>query len=164
MTEKYFSFHGRLNRKPFIRRNLMLIFCNTIIIFTIILFAAFLGISKKDIPSAVFTIFTLPIQLSRLTLELRRLHDLNLSGWWLAGFIILPFFLILFLTPFILTNNNRHGLSLVGALCVGALAFYLSLFIIKGSIGPNDYGDDPLQPEVTIETIPKNPASIDLQK
>ena len=54
---------------------------------------------------------------SNIMMGVRRLHDLDLSGWWM---------LLLFVP---LVN----------------ILFYIYILFFKGTEGPNQYGEDPLQ-------------------
>ena len=59
-----------------------------------------------------------------IPIGVKRLHDLNMSGWWIL-FKFLPF---------------------------GNLLFYLMLGVLKGTSGPNRFGPDPLAPtEVDVD-------------
>ena len=61
-------------------------------------------------------ILALAILLPSICVSIRRLHDVNKSGWWI----------------------------LIAFTCVGLIPL-LIWFISKGSDSPNDYGGDPLQ-------------------
>lgn len=63
-----------------------------------------------------------------MALASRRLHDLNISGWWT---------LLLLVTAFL-----GERLPLI------SLAIFMGILIIgtfKGNVGPNQFGDDPLE-------------------
>lgn len=73
-----------------------------------------------------------------LAVTVRRLHDRNMSGWYLLGFIIAV--VILSMIPVL-------GPLLALALEVG----YIVILALPGTPGPNKYGPDPLgqaDPEV----------------
>lgn len=108
LSEKYFSCQGRLNRKPYFWRSLALwLVCTFVGGILAVLFAP---------AGAVFAVILL---ISSLMLSIRRLHDLNKTGW----FVLLNFIPVV---------NFFWGLYLLFA---------------KGTIGPNDYGPDPLAAE-----------------
>lgn len=79
-------------------------------------------IKSKELPPAfslilvIISIITLWINIS---FDVRRLHDIDFSGWW----ILLNFI------PFV------------------SLGFFFILAIKKGTHGPNSFGKDPLQQE-----------------
>lgn len=60
-----------------------------------------------------------------LAVQIRRLHDRNMSAWWYVGFIVLS------AVPVV------GFVASIGLLVVSAL---------KGTDGPNKFGDDPLRP------------------
>ena len=74
----YFDYKGRATRKQF----WMFTLCNAILIFIL----AFLG-ALSDSLSTVFNVlsflYSLAIFLPEICLSIRRLHDINLRGWWL---------------------------------------------------------------------------------
>lgn len=119
--EMFFSTKGRLNRQPYILRILGL---NLIEAFIMLVGILAYGTFYQDLmPEAVVDEMRAWMGLIMLfpcaMLMIRRLHDLNRSGWW---------FLII-LIPYV------NFLLLIAAL------------FIKGTKGPNKYGLDPLQAE-----------------
>lgn len=85
--EKYFSFKGRLNRKPYILRHLLL----TFIYFICFIIAIFIFNPRYDEDfRAVSIIAGLPTFIPALSLVIRRFHDTEHSGWWYFTFFI-PF-------------------------------------------------------------------------
>lgn len=58
-----------------------------------------------------------------IAVSVRRLHDRNVSGWWL-----IPFF----------------GLSVIPLLNTLLLIGYIVFTCLKGTTGPNKFGEDPL--------------------
>lgn len=138
---KIFSFQGRLNRKPYIILSFALI---TMTFFILLLFekakeefvimkeSDYIGKLSESDGSIFLLVFILIIALiilifiGDLTLSVRRLHDLNLSGWWylpIAVLNILPDIFILNLIE---------------------LCFYIFLVFKRGTVGENRYGADPL--------------------
>ena len=79
-------------------------------------------IKSKELPPAFYIIL---LKISTITLwinisfDVRRLHDIDFSGWW----VLLNFI------PFV------------------SLGFFFILAIKKGTHGPNSFGKDPLQQE-----------------
>lgn len=114
--ELFFTSKGRLNRKSYIYRSFFLSFV--------------LGIIQGILELATAAIEALELLFAVLLLVLcifgfvagimmlaRRLHDLDKSGWWM---------LLLFVP---LVN----------------ILFYIYILFFKGTEGPNQYGEDPLQ-------------------
>lgn len=111
IKEKYLSFEGRLNRKPYFLRGLLMG------VVTSILMGIFAALADK---LAIFYILVVAVYVLAfvcgVSLGVRRLHDLNRTGWMF----------LLFLIP--LVNI--------------ALAIYMLFF--RGTEGHNKYGPDPL--------------------
>lgn len=115
--ELFFRSRGRLNRWRYFKRSFLMLIVHVVLL--ILLIAAFMEPDGKNVNEfgwigmCVVTIFFLP---SYYMLTIRRLHDLNKSGW----------FCLLMLVPFV---NN-------------IFPFYVLL--APGTVGPNEYGADPL--------------------
>jgi len=74
-----------------------------------------------------------------ISLTVRRIHDFNLSGWWV---------LVVYITKVIplLLPDDLPVLSLI-IVCINILisvAFAILLIFIRGTVGPNRFGPDPL--------------------
>ena len=120
----YFSFNGRLNRKPYICRGIAATFISIALAFLLFfIFTGFPPSRQYKYPEYVWLHVTLFILIFVLTiwvgfsLGVRRCHDMDKSGWWL----------LLGLIPYI---NVAWGLYLI---------------FKRGTIGQNKYGDDPIR-------------------
>ena len=124
----WFTYRGRLNRQRYILRSLMLTFL--CIVFGIILFGGIAlimgeGEMKGHLGSSgtgviiIMVLLGIIIELALTVLNyfliIKRGHDINLSGW----------------------------VSVLIHMVSGGL-FAIILYFIKGNVGPNPYGDDPL--------------------
>lgn len=109
IVHRFFNFQGRLNRQPYIHCMIVIWIASTVI-------GLMINSATSTLISLLFGIISLVIAASAISLGVRRLHDLDKSGWWL---------LIMFI-PF-----------------VGFL-FQLYMFFAKGTYGANTYGADPL--------------------
>lgn len=88
--------------------------------------------------SLLLLVWGLGTLIPSIAVTVRRLHDRNLSGWWILGFAVIAFVLML--------------IPLIGPLLVlaGEIA-YIVILALPGTSGPNKYGEDPLvsiDPEV----------------
>ena len=104
--EKYLTAEGRLNRKPYILRSLLLGVVSFVISFVIVLLA---GPASAD---GVGLVLQLLFAIPGVMLVIRRLHDLGHSGWWcLLGLIpLVNLFLGIYLLFFkSQTGPNRFG-------------------------------------------------------
>ncbi len=115
VVDMFFRWTGRINRQPY---NIL---CFTLYILNMICY----GIGSDEFDSFdnidiaigfVFLAIIIVVSVAILSLTVRRLHDLNLSGWWS----------IICLVP---------GVGLI---------FNLVLAFKKGTDGQNYYGPDPL--------------------
>jgi uncharacterized membrane protein YhaH (DUF805 family) len=166
-------FSGRINRQNYIIGSTLLslppMVCFFIVIFNILLSPTALAMPTLDNPADPTTVVLPKISLLTLlqtpgnefwallgilfiilsipylfSLQIRRLHDLNLNGWlWTINFVPL----ISFYTTPIPGFYNPHPSFLFLPLNVISLlgtifTFYVTLW--AGTNGPNKYGDKPL--------------------
>jgi len=87
LKDKYCSYKGRLNRKPYILRGIAISVANAII--------QFLTNSLGDgalamLMSFLFGALGIVLGYASITLAIRRCHDKNHSGWWM----FIPFYVI----------------------------------------------------------------------
>ncbi len=154
MLKNYFSFKGRLNRKPFWLRNLALY--GIVLVIYLIFILGFLGFSSAQgaagLPGGTFAVMgifgllILPLVLAfyvaTFSLAARRLHDRNKSGWWLLGYFVL-FALVGGAGEYFGVQSTLGMISqLVGLLIF--LWYFIELGFLKGTVGANKYGPDPL--------------------
>lgn len=114
--ELFFTSKGRLNRKSYIYRSIFL----SLVLFVVqgVLTFAANTIGALELLFAVVAFgFSLFDFVSNIMMGVRRLHDLDLSGWWML------------------------------LLCVPLINLFFAIYIyfFKGTEGPNQYGEDPLQ-------------------
>ena len=107
--EIFFSTKGRLNRKRFIIRGLILgVAGNVLTVLIVSLLTALLdfdGMILSMIPASVLSIVMI---FFGLTLNIRRCHDLGKSGWYvLAIFFIIPGLFLLFKKGTV--GPNKYG-------------------------------------------------------
>ena len=147
-THLLFSFRGRINRGKY---------WLAILIYTVA-WVAFVGVSIAVIGSNTDDFFKLAgvgllIWLAGLVLVvigtwsgfatgIKRLHDRDKSGWWIALF---------WLGPSVLggiqatTNNPAVAMTMgFGSFALATWGF-VELGLLRGMTGPNTYGPDPLQ-------------------
>jgi uncharacterized membrane protein YhaH (DUF805 family) len=83
--------------------------------------------------------------ISAFAIGVKRLHDRDRSGWWI---------LLFYVAPSVLggAGNTTDGALASGILGLAALVFSLwglvELGFLRGTVGPNRFGLDPLQPQV----------------
>lgn len=109
---KYMEFSGRASRSEYWYYSLGYVIGSIVV--------SIVGGLLGNIPHMVLMgLYSLGLLLPALAVSVRRLHDLDKSGWWLLISLI----------------------PLLGAL---ALLFF---YVQKGTTGPNRYGSDPLAAE-----------------
>ena len=163
------SFKGRLNRKSFALFNLELFgIVASIVAFCFSIGVIMIGFKAEEgkifmvmALGAAFIIGGFIVCIAGSSAIIRRLHDLNLSGWWIL--LLLPLYFdgsraIKILPAFAKGVKTSPAVDLiiavVGFIMMIGLAFVL--WFIKGTRGENQYGPDLLQMEKSyVPRIPK---------
>jgi uncharacterized membrane protein YhaH (DUF805 family) len=143
----YFSFQGRSNRQRY--------WVTGITIFMLYFLAALIAGALAELPllgilGGVLFFVLLPVYLwAILANGARRLHDRGKSAWWLLLFLGLPTLLSI-PAELVRYSHDADAQALGLILLLPALPFYIWGFVVmaclKGTTGPNKFGDDPLQP------------------
>jgi uncharacterized membrane protein YhaH (DUF805 family) len=91
-------------------------------------------------------IVTLLVAASGVLVGIKRLHDRNKSGWWVLLYWVAPFVM---LSIGFAVGSDTLVVSVLGflALAIGLWSL-IDLGCLRGTIGQNKYGPDPLAPEV----------------
>ena len=98
MLEKFFSPRGRVTRLQNLGYEL-LVFVSMWVVGAVLSFAVFgtmylVGVYNESLApgselSIIFLLLTLVAMYSNIIIKIKRLHDMNLSGWWLPIFLLL---------------------------------------------------------------------------
>ncbi len=104
---------------------------------------------------------TLPLLLPNIAVGVRRLHDLNRSGWWYGGSFIMGLFLFALAIPIFIRIAENHtngyaatdGIPSAAFLAMALLGFVMGIyglmlfiwFCMRGTRGGNRFGADPLR-------------------
>lgn len=132
--EFYFSLNGRVSRGQLWTKFILPVFG---ISFTCTLLD--IGfVMMTGSPLAPFGIlFAIACFWPGIAVYVKRLHDVGMSGWWYLAFSLGPVTLLVlgFLTGYLLPAVVMAGMI--------ALASLVIFYMLPGSNGPNDYGDDP---------------------
>jgi uncharacterized membrane protein YhaH (DUF805 family) len=138
----FFTFHGRINRAKYWLA--MLVYA--VIYFVLAIFGYLTD--NSPIYQAINGMLNIVIVISSLAVGVKRLHDRNKSGWYLVLFYIVPGILV---TAGVVVGTVMED-SLVMASIFGLAAFaigvwaFVELGCLRGTVGPNRYGPDPLAP------------------
>ena len=138
----FFNFSGRINRAKYWIA--ILVYCAIYIVLAIVGYVT----DNSAIYQAINGMLNIVILISSLAVGVKRLHDRNKSGWYLVLFYIVPGILV---TAGIVVGTFMDD-SLLLASVLGLAAFaigvwaFVELGCLRGTIGPNRYGPDPLEP------------------
>jgi uncharacterized membrane protein YhaH (DUF805 family) len=133
-SDLLFSFRGRVNRAKY-----WLVAILFTAIFSVVAGAIF--VYSQTVPAFIVIgiLFLVAFYIS-MAISAKRLHDRDKSGWWLLVFYGIPAVL------------NGIGELIGGAALyvfyIAAMAIYIWAFVelgcLRGTVGPNRYGPDPL--------------------
>jgi len=146
---KYLDFTGRASRPEY---------------WFFVLFGVLVGTGARIIDAVmmggyrpVYSIATLALFLPQFAVHVRRLHDVNRSGWWLGGFYIFIIASIGSLAGLAagggLRGMPREFVNIGIALVLGIIPYVIWLFVLavsEGTRGANRYGPDPYKSEVDV--------------
>ena len=143
--QKYVDFKGRARRSEF---------------WWFFLFCTVSSLIIVSVP-LLGQLYILALLIPCLAVSVRRLHDTVRSAWWLLLFpiamlVFVGFVVVLFLVSLpVAFGSDIEGGALIGALImlivsfalfVGCSILPLILCARPGTVGPNRYGPDPLNP------------------
>jgi uncharacterized membrane protein YhaH (DUF805 family) len=111
-----FSFRGRLNRQPFWIATLILDLCVVATVFAVNQWIY--GDFFSDDFRAGQIVAILVFGWPSLAITVKRFHDRDKSGWW-SLILLIPF--------------------------IGGIWWFVDLGCLRGTAGPNRFGDDPLE-------------------
>jgi uncharacterized membrane protein YhaH (DUF805 family) len=147
-----FSFSGRINRGKFWLAVLVYI----IISIVLAIITAIIG--SPTVTNILGFIVNLAVFISGLSVAAKRLHDRNKSALWLLVFYIVPGLLIgigvgMALFGAIGGGSGSGSMTTVGSLLALAgfgvsIWAFVELGCLRGTVGPNQYGPDPLEGRV----------------
>jgi len=151
LTKKYATFSGRASRSEFWWFSLFSLVATIAGMFLMMAIAAGIlsSVPMKQTQTGMhfplgalfFILILLALFLPSLAVSVRRLHDLNYSGWW-----VLAFFLINLVMNVASRNEETNG-GAVGLLALIDICINIGVIIFlaqPGSTGSNRFGPDPL--------------------
>ena len=135
-----FSFEGRINRGKFWLAVLAYVVIS--IVLALLLIIPVLGWLLAGIGY-------LGMIVSGIFVAIKRLHDRNKPGWWVAIFYVIP--MILSGASAYMTYEAGEQTSMAMLISLISLAISLwalvELGCLRGTVGPNQYGPDPIAPQ-----------------
>jgi uncharacterized membrane protein YhaH (DUF805 family) len=107
---------------------------------------------------AVVGLFWLALFIPMLAVQIRRLHDINRTGWWLGAFWLL-YIVYIGLTFGLVASVGANpgappsmgGFAVLGVIAIVFFVYSIVLlvfFCLPGTKGANRYGDDPYGADV----------------
>jgi uncharacterized membrane protein YhaH (DUF805 family) len=151
-----FGFKGRINRAKYWLALFFALGTMFIVLFPIATLVGGPGktsfqlgglISISGLPSGSLLSWVTTVPLSifigwmGLATSVKRLHDRNMSAWWLVPFVAGPMLLDR-LAEIIARQHLSFGFQLL-AIALN-LWFFIATFCLRGTRGPNRFGPDPL--------------------
>lgn len=136
-----FDFSGRINRAKFWLAAL----CYVVFFFGVIGIAMLMS-SSLDTIFIVALVAYVPLIASGLAVGTKRLHDRNKSAWWLALFYLVPLLINLFDIYVLGDDGILNSILMVVSFAINIWAI-VELGCLRGTIGGNQYGGDPLAPQ-----------------
>ena len=106
--------------------------------FAIMLFAALVMAVAPGLGLLLVAVFSIALIWPAVAVGVKRLHDRDKSGWWLLLFYFLP-------GVFGMLDDMLGGTIVLGAVSLAISVWALvELGFLRGTVGPNRYGPDPL--------------------
>jgi uncharacterized membrane protein YhaH (DUF805 family) len=138
MGQLLFGFSGRLARVRYFVLSLVagIIFVGAAFVLAVRIYATGARINGPILIACALLLVLVGIVI--LSLTVRRLHDLDLSGWWVLPIWIVPSAIESGMA--LLADNPQLGSLLSGAL---GLVISLFLWLAPGTRGSNRFGSDP---------------------
>lgn len=138
------TFSGRVNRAKYWIA--VLVYAAISLVFGVVAYAAGQGSTFQTINAIVSVV----LMISSFGVSIKRLHDRNKSGWYTLLFLVAPG--ILLASGLYMGTTSSGSGFIATALWLIAFAILIWAFVdlgcLRGSIGQNKYGPDPLAPEV----------------
>lgn len=140
----FITFSGRINRAKY-----WIAFLIYIAIYVVVGVLAYF-VDQSTAVQTLNAIVTVVLMISSFGVGIKRLHDRNKSGWYVLLFIVAP--TILFAAGFVIGTMSTGSDFVATALWLIAFVIgiwgFIELGCLRGSIGQNKYGPDPLAPDV----------------
>ena len=152
--KKSFVFSGRARRAEywyFMLFNILVVLAILALLVPFVVIIALLPVSHPlSSPHVILlsilippSLYMLVIFLPMLALSVRRIHDINLSGWWILLSFLLPMISEIVLLFFKFNGTTLPDLRLFDWLLQLPSIAIVILAMIKGNEGENRFGPDP---------------------
>ena len=140
-THLFFGFSGRINRARF--------WLAILVFFIINIIVAILQLALGSLGDILAFVVGIALFISGIAVALKRLYDRNKPWWWLLIFYIAPAVLIgigSILGIIAVAADSSGIIASLFFIAGGAIMIwaFVELGCLRGTIGPNQYGPDPL--------------------
>lgn len=133
-----FSFQGRIGRAHYWLAVLIYL------VAALIVFVVDYFVQSYTVMMVIALLLYVPCLISGIGVGIKRLHDRNKSSWWLLLFYLGP--LVMFSAAGILDGGTvASAVSIAGFVVL--VWSIVELGALRGSIGANPYGPDPVAPK-----------------
>ncbi|ANL49372.1 MULTISPECIES: DUF805 domain-containing protein [Rhizobium] len=132
LTQKYATFSGRAPRSEYWWFQLFYWLVGMALLTANFLVTGGLRPQEVGIFPIIGGLLSIAVIVPQISLQVRRFHDRNISGWWYLGLLVsclIPFVAILSIIAIFVIN------------------------VLRGTEGPNKFGPDPLRPEARAEVF-----------
>jgi uncharacterized membrane protein YhaH (DUF805 family) len=163
--KRYAEFSGRSRRQEIWLYFLML-FLFFMVMFTVLFMIGFgaalsasqgaagpfAALASMGIGLAIFGLISLALLIPTIAVQVRRLHDIDWSGWWVMTYY--GPYLLTFVLSILAISTNTPSLQIVGVILSLvswlALIVLIVLYCLPGTVGPNRFGGDPLRADTDL--------------
>jgi uncharacterized membrane protein YhaH (DUF805 family) len=165
-----FSFEGRMSRAKYWLATLIILCWMLLVLMVLAALASVFGIGGPPfaidvggisasiqlgddhpakgalVTQLVLIPMTLIFAWSYAAISIRRLHDRDKSGWWMASYVVAPALYDRFGD---LLGSSYVATSIGLAVFIALIWGLVDMCLLKGTHGPNRFGPDPLTPRDT---------------
>lgn len=151
MWKECFTVKGRLGRKSFFKYNALTLIGEVTVGLVLILLIVFLKWIGLPLPDSLFDLIFYCVAtvffMTQFCLVVRRIHDHDKSAWWLLPQFLVPISIITSVE--IYTDKAESSFYWFGPeiqiVCfVILLWFHIELSFLRGTVGSNRFGPDPI--------------------
>ncbi|MDI3470769.1 MAG: putative membrane protein [Pseudolabrys sp.] len=137
LVELLTTYQGRINRARYWIAVLCFV-CVAIALAILGFILAILGSVGGILLIVISVVVYIAMIIAGIFVGIKRLHDREKSGWWLLLFMLAP--------SVLMALGHMIGLGIVFSLAAFAISIwaFVELGCLRGTVGPNPYGADPL--------------------
>lgn len=158
MKDFYFNAKGRISRKEYWLKGVLLLLAIVIGVVVVIgaISAGIGAIAGQSAAGIVAAVLGIPAYIGLIwagvCVSSKRFHDRNMSGWWVLYFMLAAIAIAIVQNAVLygLGAENPVTMIIVLVCTLASLAVSITQLVILGFLpgnkGPNQYGPDPLDP------------------